>query len=173
MELTDAIRAEIEKRFAEADREPVRALLSACNSELLCRSILRLSRGKLRRVEDLVQAARRDYRDVIAWASKPTRTYIVGLLRKGPKWSPEDENGRTALNLELLRRWKESGAIFVGGWFTDFGDPRGLYIFTVDSMAEAQTLVSSDEAIQAGKLIFEFHPWLAPDGLRIASPDEL
>lgn len=88
--------------------------------------------------------ARRDYRDVIAWASQPTRTYIVGLLRKGPNWPPEDDKRATSLNLHAMRRWKNAGAIVVGGWF-----------------------------IQNGKLTFEFHPWLAPDGIRIASPDEL
>ncbi len=55
----------------------------------------------------------------------------------------------------------------------DLGDHRGLYIFTVDTIEEAQTLVQSDEAIQSGKLMFEFHPWLAPEGLKTASPSEL
>ena len=38
---------------------------------------------------------------------------------------------------------------------------------------EAPALVEEDEAIRPGKMIFEFHPWLAPGGLKIASPDEL
>jgi hypothetical protein len=173
MALSETIEAEIEKRFSESDREAVRGLLSECRDDRVRLSILRLSRGNVQRVGNLVEAAKRDYRDVIAWASQPTRTYLVGLLRKGPQWSPEDENGRTHLSLEALRSWKNQGAIVVGGWFMDFGDPRGLYIFTVDSIDEAQALVQSDEAIQSGKLMFEFHPWLAPDGLKIASPDEL
>jgi len=170
---SQTIDAEIEKRFTEPDREMVRALLSDCEGDRLALAILRLSRGKVARVEELVEAARRDYRDVLAWASKPTRRYVVGLVRKGPNWEPRDENGRTHLNGKLLRSWKEQGAILVGGWFMDFGDHRGLYIFNVDSIEEAQTLVQSDEAIRSGKLIFEFHPWLAPAGLKIASPDEL
>jgi hypothetical protein len=177
MALSEAIEVEIEKRFAEPDREAVRILLSACESvreaDRVRLSILRLSRGQVARVEDLVKAAKRDYRDVIAWASQPTRTYIVGLLRRGPHWSPEDENGRTHLDTAVLKSWKKAGAIVVGGWFMDFGDPRGLYIFTVGSVEEAQALVQSDEAVRSGKLSFEFHPWLAPDGLKIASPDEL
>jgi hypothetical protein len=172
--LSKIIDGEIEKRFTESDREKVRTLLSASEGDdRLCLAILRLSRGKVARVQELVQAAKSDYRNVIAWASKPTRTYIVGLLRKGPNWGPTDENGRTHLSGELLRNWKDQGAILVGGWFMDFGDHRGLYIFTVDSVEEAQALVQSDEGIQSGKLMFEFHPWLAPAGLKIASPDEL
>jgi hypothetical protein len=173
VELTETIHAQIDKRFAETDREAVRMLLSTCKSEAVCIAVLRLSRGKLKRVEDMVEAAKRDFRDVIAWASQPTRTYVVGLLRKGPQWSAEDENGRTHLDHGHIKRWKALGAIVVGGWFVDFGDPRGLYIFTVDSVEEARALVVSDPALAAGKLVFEFHPWLAPDGLKIASPDEL
>lgn len=173
MELTPRIEAEIEKRFAKPDRETVCALLTKCQNESVCLSVLRLSKGETRRVEELVQHALRDYRDVIARASQPTRTYIVGLLRKGPRWSPQDENGRTHLNSAELKKWKAAGAIVAGGWFVDNGDPRGLYIFTVDSIEDARELVASDKAIQAGKPEFEFHPWLAPDGLRFASPDEL
>lgn len=173
MELSERINAEIDKRFAEADREAVRNLLSRISGERLHLSVLRLSRGKLARVESLVKDAKHDYRDVIAAAMQPTRAYIVGLLRKGPNWTPADENGRTHLKVDLLREWKKTGAIFVGGWFVDFGDPRGLYIFTVDSIEEAQALVAADPAIENGKLAFEFHPWLAPDGMKIASPDEL
>lgn len=167
------IDGEIEKRFAEPDHASVRALLADCADDRLRLSILRLSRGKVERVGHWAQAARRDYRDVIAAASKPTRLYIAGLLRKGPSWSPEDENGRTHLNPEVLRGWKDRGAILVGGWFMDPGDCRGLYLFTVDSIEEAQALAREDETIRSGKLEFEFHPWLAPDGLKIASPEEL
>ncbi|MDP8991253.1 MAG: hypothetical protein M3N41_14375, partial [Acidobacteriota bacterium] len=105
MALSETIDAEIVKRFAEPDRATVRGLLTACEGDRLCLSILRLSRGKVSRVVDLVQAAKLDYRDVLAWASQPTRTYFVGLLRKGPHWSSEDENGRTHLDTKSLRSW--------------------------------------------------------------------
>jgi hypothetical protein len=173
MPLNEKMQAEIEKRFAEADRAAVRELLAPFESERVCISILRLSRGQLKRVQDLVVAAKRDYRDVIAWASQPTRKYIVGLLRRGPNWTDEDQKRCTSLRHDNLRRWKKANAIFVGGMFVDFDDPRGLYIFTVDSIEEAQALAQEDPAVQAGKLVFEFHPWLAPDGLKVASPDEL
>jgi uncharacterized protein YciI len=172
MGLSERIQAEIEKRFAESDRAAVRTLLAPLDSERVHLSILRLSRGQVKRVADLAEAAKRDCRDVIAWASQPTRRYIVGLMRKGPQWTDEDQRKCTHLQHDALRRWKDAGAIVVGGMFVDFDEPRGLYIFTVDSIEEAQALVQADPAVIAGKLTFEFHPWLAPDGLRIASPDE-
>lgn len=172
MELTPGLVARIEKKFPECDRSVVRALVTACRNERVALAVLRLSRGKVRRVETLVESARRDYRDVLAAAAQPTRTYIAGLLRKGPAWSDADENGRTHLDMRQLRAWKDAGSIVVGGWFMDLGDPRGLYIFTVDSIEEARALVQSDPAIQSGKLVFEFHPWLAPDGLKIATDSD-
>ena len=173
MLLSDKVLGEIDQRFPAEDREAVRAMLAACRSEEVCIAILRLCRGKISRIETLIEAARRDYRDVLAWAQQPTRTYIVGLLHKGPLWGPEDENGRTHLEHASLRKWRDAGQCLVGGWFMDFGDPRGMYIFTVDSVEEARSLVQEDPAIQSEKLVFEFHPWLAPDGLKFASPDEL
>ena len=147
--------------------------LAQCQSEQICIAILRLCRGKIARVEKLIEDARLDYRDVLAWAQQPTRRYYVGLLRKGPAWTPQDENGRTHLDAKLLREWKQSSLLPAGGWFTDFGDPRGMYIFTTDTLEEAVALVQADPAIQSGKLVFEFHPWLAPDGLKFAKSDEL
>src|SRR5258708_31884338 len=174
MTLNETVLAEIDRRFtADADREAVRSLLGACESEEVSIAILRLCRGKLARVEKLVADARRDYRDVLAWASRPTRTYIIGLLRKGPLWDPSDENGRTHLDHGCLRKWRDAGQCLVGGWFTDFDDPRAMYIFTVDTKEEAMALVEEDPSIQSGKLVFEFHPWLAPDGMKFLRPDEL
>ncbi len=172
MQLSETILSEIDRRFAEPDRAAVAALLSTCQTEAVLLPILRLCRGQVKRVEDLVQAAKRDYRDVISWASQPTRRYIVGLLRKGPNWSAADEGGRTHLAAAELRRWKEAGLILVGGWFMDLGDTRGMYIFLVDTVEEAQALVQADPGVAAGKLVFEFHPWLTPV-LRVALSTEL
>lgn len=173
MALDESIQAQIDKRFAEPDREAVRALLEDCRDDEMRMAILRLSRGQVKRVRDLVARAKIDYRDVLAWASQPTRVYIVGMLRKGPAWEPADDKLWTHLNYDRLRAWKKAGALVAAGPFKDAGDPRGLYIFTLDTMAEAQELTQEDEAIRSGKLVFEFHPWLAPEGLRFASLEEL
>jgi hypothetical protein len=173
LELPPALLSEIERRFAERDREAARTLLSGCQSEVVCMAILRLSRGRLDRVESLLEDARRDWRDVLAWAQQPVRTYVAGILREGPAWTDDDDRRATGLDYNLLRQWKKDGHVVVGGWFTDRSDSRGLYLFAVDSVAEAEALVRNDPSVQSGKLVFEFHPWLAPDGLRIARPDEL
>jgi hypothetical protein len=42
----------------------------------------------------------------------------------------------------------------------------------VESIEEAQALVESDRAIAAGRLRFEFHPWMTADGPQVGVPKE-
>ena len=65
--------------------------------------ILKMSRRDLERIRSLVKAAKRDYRDVISWATQSTRRYIVGLLRKGPAAMP---GSFTTLQLASIQKWK-------------------------------------------------------------------
>lgn len=117
----------------------------------------------------LVEAAKRDYRDVIAWASHPQRTYIVGLLRPGPN-APAGR--KTSLRLASIQSWKKAGAIVIGGQCLDGSAFRGLYIFTVDSVEAARELTGMDPGIQSGELMFEFHPWITADGLQVEVPKD-
>ena len=164
--MTERVAAAIEKYFSVEDRADVAALLEGQNERIQL-AILRLSRREAARVRSLVEAARRDYRDVLMWESEPTRVYIVGLLRSGPNAGPE---GRITLQFASLRKWKDAGAIAVGGLFLDETGARGLYIFTVDSVEAAQALVSQDPGVQSGKLVFEFHRWMSADGLQVGVP---
>jgi hypothetical protein len=175
MTLTARVIAAIDKYFPESDRAAVAELLSRCagaseqGAERIHLLILRMSRREVARVRSLVKAAQRDYRDVIMWESNPTRTYIVGLLRRGPNAAPGD---KTTLKLASLKRWKDAGAITIGGLFIDDSDARGIYIFTVDSVEAALALAGTDPAIQSGALMFEFHPWLTVDGLQVGVPKD-
>ena len=47
----------------------------------------------------------------------------------------------------------------LAGPFADDGDLRGIYIFDVTTVAEAEALTKTDPAIQAGQLAMELHPW--------------
>ena len=171
--MTARVRAAIERHFPAEDRAAVAELLARYEGETeqgaerIHLLILRMSRRDVDRVRSLVDAARRDYRDIVMWEAQPTRTYIVGLLRRGPHASPGD---KTTLKLASLKKWKDGGSIVIGGLFLDETDPKGLYIFTVDSVEAAQALVSADPGIQSGALAFEFHPWMTVDGLQVGAP---
>jgi uncharacterized protein YciI len=173
--MTARVTAAIERHFAEADRAAVAELLagyvgeSEQGTERIHLLILRMSRRDVERVRSLLDAARRDYRDVILWEAQPTRTYIVGLLRRGPNAQPRD---KTTLKPASLKKWKNAGMIVIGGPFLDESDPKGLYLFTLDSVEVAREIVSEDPGIQAGMLAFEFHPWRTVDGLQVGVPKD-
>jgi len=176
MQLSPKVTACIDRYFPEDEREEVAGLLaeygegsSEQGAERIHLLILRMSRRQVSRVRSLVEAARRDYRDVVLWAMQPVRTYYAGLLRTGPNGTPGDKE---TLRLASLERWKKAGAVVIGGLILDGSDLRGLYIFTVDSLAEAEALVETDPAIASGRLRFEFHPWTTADGLQVGVPKD-
>ena len=163
------------KYFPEAEQPEVARLLDECSesvspdgAERIQLVILRISRKDVNRVRTLVEMAKRDYRDVIVAESHPNRTYIVGLLRRGPNATSEF----ISLKLASLEAWKKAGAIVIGGQCLHDNELRGLYIFTVDSIEAAEALVSGDPAIQSGELQFEFHGWLTVDGLQVGVPKD-
>jgi uncharacterized protein YciI len=86
----------------------------------------------------------------------------LGLLRRGSTWTPEVTPEVEALqeaHLANIERMRQSGELLVAGPFGDDGDLRGVYIFRVASMEEAIALTDTDPAVQAGRLVFELHPW--------------
>ena len=86
----------------------------------------------------------------------------LGLLRRGSTWTPEVTPEVMALqeaHLANIERMRQSGELLVAGPFGDDGDLRGVYIFRVASMDDAIALTDTDPAVQAGRLVFELHPW--------------
>jgi uncharacterized protein YciI len=99
-------------------------------------------------------------------------TYYVGFLHRGPKWSPERTAETEALqnaHLANIQKMAQEGKLLVAGPFLDDGDLRGLYIFRVASMAEAESLASTDPAVRAGRLSLEFHPWYAAKNITVTA----
>ena len=91
-------------------------------------------------------------------------TYFVGFLYRGPKWTAESTPETQRIqegHMANIRRMGEAGKLLVAGPFSDDGDLRGLYVFKVATKEEAEKLVESDPAVQAGRLRFELHPWFA------------
>ena len=97
-------------------------------------------------------------------------TYYVGFIFRGDKWTaestPETERIQSA-HLENITRLADEGKLLLAGPFLDDTDLRGLFVFTVDSMEEAERLVATDPAVQAGRLRVELHPWYSAAGIHI------
>jgi uncharacterized protein len=53
----------------------------------------------------------------------------------------------------------------VAGPFEDNTDLRGIYIFDVKTIEEAQQLCATDPAIKAESLTMELHPWYSSAAL--------
>jgi len=89
------------------------------------------------------------------------KKYVMALLKKGPN---RDQDSTTAAQLQKAHidniiRMANEGSLVVAGPFFDDWEVRGIYIFNVETVEEAEKLTSTDPAIQAGRLVMELHPW--------------
>jgi uncharacterized protein YciI len=89
------------------------------------------------------------------------RTYVMAFLKAGPnRERPREEAQRLqAAHRANIDRLAAEGKLMVAGPFADDTPLRGIYIFAVPTVAEAEALTRTDPAIQAGQLAMELHPW--------------
>lgn len=90
------------------------------------------------------------------------RKYIMALLRRGPNINSIDSSQSAALqrgHMANIRRMASEGKLALAGPFYGNGDLRGIYVFAVDNLEEAEELTASDPAIKAGSLQMELIPW--------------
>jgi len=117
--------------------------------------------------------------DVLSWYAarnliKPpqaplTRSgYIFGLLVRGPKSTGEQTEETKKIqegHLANISRLAETGKLVLAGPFVDGGDRRGIFIFKVGSLSEAQALAERDPAVIAGRLKIVLYQWSVPRGM--------
>ncbi|MBD3225666.1 MAG: hypothetical protein GF313_13135 [Caldithrix sp.] len=94
--------------------------------------------------------------------------YVMALLKAGPN---RDQDSTTAAELQKahlknIRRLAKENKLVLAGPFLDDGEIRGIYIFNVTSLEEAQKLTGTDPAIKAGRLEMELHPWYGSAALK-------
>jgi len=93
------------------------------------------------------------------------RRYVMAFLKAGPNRdrAPEEARALQRAHLDNIRRMAEEGKLVLAGPFMDDGDDghdiRGIYVFAVDSVEEAEALTATDPAVQAGNLVMDLHPW--------------
>jgi uncharacterized protein YciI len=95
--------------------------------------------------------------------------YVMAFLKKGPNRSEDAEKAAELqkAHLENIRRLADEGKLVLAGPFMDDGEIRGIYVFKVNTIEEAEKLTSTDPAIQAGTLVMELHPWYGTAALPI------
>lgn len=89
------------------------------------------------------------------------KRYVMAFLKMGPN---RDQDSAKAAELQCahldnINRLAEAKKLVVAGPFLDAGDIRGIYIFNVETVEEAEALTNTDPAIKAGRLVMELHPW--------------
>ena len=89
------------------------------------------------------------------------KKYVIAFLKRGPN-RDHDSSVAAALqkaHLENIGKMVEAGQLVLAGPFFGDGDLRGIYVFNVQSIAEAEALTNTDPAIQAGSLVMELKEW--------------
>jgi len=93
------------------------------------------------------------------------RSYVLCILKTGPKDAEIKGDERTKIfegHFANIGRLADEGKLAVAGPFgkNDKGY-RGLYIFAVSTIEEAEALVQLDPAVKAGIFVPELTPWYA------------
>jgi uncharacterized protein YciI len=97
-------------------------------------------------------------------------TYQFGLLRKGPKWTPEPTEETKRIqegHLANITRLADEGKLAMAGPLeaAKGSDLRGVFVFKVASIEEARALTASDPAVKAGRLVIDLYSFLGTSGL--------
>ena len=96
------------------------------------------------------------------------KQYVMAFLKAGPNRSQDEETAdklQTA-HLKNIQRLAAEGKLLLAGPFLDNGNVRGIYIFNVPTLDEAEKLTQTDPAIQAGSLVMELHLWYGSAALQ-------
>jgi uncharacterized protein len=91
------------------------------------------------------------------------KMYVFCILRTGPEDATVQGEERKAIfegHFANIGRLAEEGKLAVAGPFgKNDRSYRGLYIFNVATVEEAERLVMLDPAVEAGVLVAELTPW--------------
>jgi len=89
------------------------------------------------------------------------RQYVIAFLQEGPN---RDQDSITAseiqrAHLDNITKMANEGKLVLAGPFLDNFQTKGIYVFAVQTIEEAEALTNSDPAVQAGRLVMELHSW--------------
>ncbi|WP_153914719.1 YciI family protein [Shewanella sp. TC10] len=89
------------------------------------------------------------------------KRYVMAFLKRGPNRDRSEYEAAKLqhAHMENIGQLAEAGKLIVAGPFIGKGELRGIYIFNVETIAEAKALTETDPAIQAGSLVMDLLPW--------------
>lgn len=89
------------------------------------------------------------------------RQYVMCFLKTGPL-KVEDKAKQAELmkgHFGMINRLAKEGKLILAGPFMDGGEFRGIYLFDVKTVEEAQKLTETDPSIKEGYFKVEFIKW--------------
>jgi uncharacterized protein YciI len=100
------------------------------------------------------------------------KKYVMAFLKMGPN---RTKDSTEAAELQMahmanIERMAEEGKLVLAGPFFGGDSLRGIYIFNVTTIEEAEALTNSDPAIQAGSLQMELKEWYGSAALMAINP---
>lgn len=95
------------------------------------------------------------------------RKYVMAFLYRGPNRTLDSVKAAELqrAHLDNIGKLAEEGKLALAGPFLGNQELRGIYIFAVETVEEAEALTNTDPAIQAGSLRMELMPWYGSAGL--------
>jgi len=110
--------------------------------------------------------------DIFRKANMPLQmnTVYLGFLKKGPNRKEGDEKDPAIQELQKahlanINHLAETKKLIAAGPFGDDGVLRGIFVFRVASLQEAQDLCATDPMVKIGRLVVDLHPWNVPEGV--------
>lgn len=96
------------------------------------------------------------------------KQYVMAFLVRGENLSADSAEASRLqkAHLDNITRMAREGKLILAGPFLDSTKLRGIYVFNVSGIEEAEELTRSDPAIKAGVLEMELHPWYGPAALQ-------
>jgi uncharacterized protein YciI len=96
----------------------------------------------------------------------PTVRYTLGLLVRGPSWTPERTPRTDSIQAghmaNIGRMWKH-GALVAAGPFANGGELRGVFVFRPGE-DPLDSLMAGDSAIATRRLLCQRYPWIGAPG---------
>jgi len=110
--------------------------------------------------------------DIFKKAKSPLKmsTVYLAFLKRGPNRKDGDDKTPEIQELQKvhlanINRLAGMKKLIAAGPFGDDGDLRGIFVFRVSSLQEAQDLCATDPMVKIGRLVVELHPWEVPEGV--------
>jgi uncharacterized protein len=94
------------------------------------------------------------------------KKYVFGLYKRGLNKDIDSVQltKLQAAHLEHLTELSKSGKLCIAGPFDGDNEIRGILIFNVNDIKEAEKYLMEDPAVKAGRLTFELYYWWAAKG---------